>query len=181
MAMPSQRALAVAGEISRNRYVATASGGHESSADAQLDALAQCAESGSERGCRSCRLYAIGDEVVCRGTTRSADAFARRVPDGRLDQSLASVQRAYTLERVDRPPIGPWRDRHRMRLAHDHSAPDAPVRLLIGALVLAESANAQYLLSPPNNGGQPQPSAFALPLAPPGAFPGGRTPVNAER
>jgi hypothetical protein len=64
-AMPDQRALAIAGELRRNRWVAGAAGGRETSAEAQSIALQECqVRRQRQRMQDPCRLYAVGDEVV---------------------------------------------------------------------------------------------------------------------
>jgi hypothetical protein len=63
--LPPQRALAVAGELRRNDWVAGASGGHASRGEAEAGALAECAKRRAQRRMQApCRLYAVGDEVV---------------------------------------------------------------------------------------------------------------------
>src|SRR5262245_47958019 len=67
-ALPDQRALAIAGELSRNRWVAGASGGHATSDAAKKAALRECAlRRQRQRMQHACALYAIGDEVVWQG------------------------------------------------------------------------------------------------------------------
>src|SRR5262245_34166865 len=67
-AMPAQRALALAGTLRDNRWVAGAAGGHETSAQAQQEALRVCAIKRQRARMQfPCRLYAIGDKVVWSG------------------------------------------------------------------------------------------------------------------
>jgi len=64
-ALPEQRALAIAGELRQNRWVAGASGGHATPGEAETAALQECARRRLERRMQqACRLYAVGDEVV---------------------------------------------------------------------------------------------------------------------
>jgi hypothetical protein len=63
--MPAERALAIAGELRRDHWVAGASGGHASRADAEAAALAECSRRRAQRRMQApCALYAVGDEVV---------------------------------------------------------------------------------------------------------------------
>lgn len=64
-ALPEQRALAVAGELRQQRWVAGASGGHASAAEAEAAALSECRRRRARQRMRApCLLYASGDEVV---------------------------------------------------------------------------------------------------------------------
>lgn len=63
--LPEQRALAIAGELRQGRWVAGASGGHASVAEAEAQALGECRKRrGLQRMQAACHLYAVGDEVV---------------------------------------------------------------------------------------------------------------------
>ena len=67
-ALPEHRALAIAGDYRRDRWVAGASGRHASSQDAKTEALRECEKRRVERRFRAaCLLYAVGDEVVWTG------------------------------------------------------------------------------------------------------------------
>lgn len=62
--LPSQRALAVAGDP-RRQWVAGMVGGEATSEDAQRVALEQCGQRRAARRLRvPCRIYAVGDEIV---------------------------------------------------------------------------------------------------------------------
>ena len=64
-ALPAERALAIAGELRHDQWVAGASGGHASRADAEEAALAECGKRRAQRRMQApCVLYAVGDEVV---------------------------------------------------------------------------------------------------------------------
>jgi len=64
-ALPAERALAIAGELRHDQWVAGASGGHASRDDAEAAALAECSRRRAQRRMQApCVLYAIGDEVV---------------------------------------------------------------------------------------------------------------------
>lgn len=66
--LPEQRAIAIAGDPERDRWVTGASGGQESLEEAEEEALAECRRRRAKRRMQdSCRLYAIGDEVVWTG------------------------------------------------------------------------------------------------------------------
>ena len=68
LALPAERALAIAGDPRRDRWVTGASGGHESREEAEDGALAECRRRRAERRIQdACRLYATGDEVVWTG------------------------------------------------------------------------------------------------------------------
>jgi len=63
--IPSERALAIAGELRRDQWVAGASGGHDSMPEAEAGALAECQKRRVLRRIQApCSLYAVGDEVV---------------------------------------------------------------------------------------------------------------------
>src|SRR5262245_15467539 len=78
----------------------------------------------------------------------------------------------------DRP--GLWRGRHKMRThAMTLRRGTFAFACLAGAIALAGSAHARYLLSPPGNGGQLQiGTGLPLPIGTAGIFIGGMTPVN---
>lgn len=64
-ALPEQRALVVAGDLRRQRWVSGASGGHASAADAEEAALQECKRRRALRRIQApCLVYAVGDEVV---------------------------------------------------------------------------------------------------------------------
>ncbi len=68
-ALPEHRALSIAGDLSRSRWVAGATGGHASPADAEAASLRECRRRrAQERMQDACVLYAIGDEVVWDGS-----------------------------------------------------------------------------------------------------------------
>lgn len=67
-ALPPQRALAIAGELRVDRWVAGASGGHATRREAEEAAIAECRRRRTLRRLQDpCRLYAVGDEVVWSG------------------------------------------------------------------------------------------------------------------
>jgi hypothetical protein len=66
--LPAQRALAVAGDLRRERWVAGSSGGHATPAAAEESALRECrARRLRMRMQAACQLYAVGDEIVWPG------------------------------------------------------------------------------------------------------------------
>jgi hypothetical protein len=66
--LPDQRALAVAGNVEHDRFVAGSSGGHATIPDAEAAALRECgARRLKMRQQAACKLYAIGDEIVWPG------------------------------------------------------------------------------------------------------------------
>jgi hypothetical protein len=68
LALPAERALAIAGDPRRDRWVAGASGGHATRGQAEAAALLECRRRREMRRMRaSCALYAVGDEIVWRG------------------------------------------------------------------------------------------------------------------
>lgn len=68
LALPEQRALAIAGDPQRDRWVAGASGGHATRDQAEAEALLQCRMRRRARRLQAaCLLYAVGDEIVWRG------------------------------------------------------------------------------------------------------------------
>jgi hypothetical protein len=61
-------ALAIAGDLSRGRWVAGAAGGQPSSADAEVEALVECRKQRAMKRMQdACTLYAVGNEVVRTG------------------------------------------------------------------------------------------------------------------
>jgi hypothetical protein len=68
LALPAERALAIAGDPRRDRWVAGASGGHATRGGAEAAALLECRRRRGIRRMRAaCALYAVGDEIVWRG------------------------------------------------------------------------------------------------------------------
>ena len=68
LALPAERALAIAGDPRRDRWVTGASGGHDTRDGAEAEALSQCRmRRGMRRMQAACVLYAVGDEIVWRG------------------------------------------------------------------------------------------------------------------
>jgi hypothetical protein len=68
VALPAERALAIAGDPRRDRWVAGLSGGHATSGQAEAEALLECQKRrGASRLQAACALYAVGDEIVWRG------------------------------------------------------------------------------------------------------------------
>jgi hypothetical protein len=66
--LPEERALAVAGDLRRNPWVAGISGGRATREEAEEAALAACHERRTLRRIQdACQLYASGDEIVWRG------------------------------------------------------------------------------------------------------------------
>jgi hypothetical protein len=66
--MPSERAMAIAGDPRRDRWVIGASGGHATRDEATAEALRECQKRrGARRMQAACVLYAVGDEIVWRG------------------------------------------------------------------------------------------------------------------
>jgi hypothetical protein len=66
--LPEQRALAIAGSLRKDRFVAGASGGHQTMPDAEAAALRECrARRLARRQQAQCQLYAIGDEIIWPG------------------------------------------------------------------------------------------------------------------
>jgi hypothetical protein len=67
LALPAERALAIAGDPRRDRWVAGASGGHATRGQAEAEALSECQRRRAIRRLRAaCTLYAVGDEIVWR-------------------------------------------------------------------------------------------------------------------
>jgi hypothetical protein len=68
LALPAERALAIAGDPRRDRWVTAASAGHATREQAEAEALAQCRiRRGKRRMQAACVIYAVGDEIVWRG------------------------------------------------------------------------------------------------------------------
>jgi hypothetical protein len=68
LALPAERALAIAGDPRRDRWVTAASAGHATRDEAETAALAQCRmRRGMRRIQAACVLYAVGDKIVWRG------------------------------------------------------------------------------------------------------------------
>jgi hypothetical protein len=68
LALPEERALAIAGDPRRDRWVTGASGGHDTRGQAEAEALLQCRmRRGQRRMQAACVLYAVGDEIVWWG------------------------------------------------------------------------------------------------------------------
>ncbi len=66
--MPDQRALAIAGDPRRGRWVTAASGGHATKTAAKEDALRQCRVRRKIRRLQpACVLYALGNQIVWHG------------------------------------------------------------------------------------------------------------------
>ena len=67
LALPAERALAIAGDPRRGRWVTGASGGHATRDRAEVEALSRCrVRRGMRRMQAACVLYAVGDEIVWR-------------------------------------------------------------------------------------------------------------------
>ena len=63
--LPAERALAIAGDLRNDQWVAGAAGGRASRAEAKEAALAECSRRRAQRRMQMpCGLYAVGDEVV---------------------------------------------------------------------------------------------------------------------
>jgi hypothetical protein len=68
LSLPAERALAIAGDPRRDRWVTGASAGHATRDRAEAEALAKCRiQRGIHRMQAACVLYAVGDEIVWRG------------------------------------------------------------------------------------------------------------------
>jgi hypothetical protein len=68
LALPEERALVVAGDPRRDRWVSGASGGHASPEEAEGEAFLECQRRRAERRLQEpCQLYAVGEEVVWAG------------------------------------------------------------------------------------------------------------------
>jgi hypothetical protein len=67
-ALPNERALAIAGDLRRDVWVAGSSGGHATRAGAEEAALRECrGRRQRDRAQAQCQLYAVGDEIVWPG------------------------------------------------------------------------------------------------------------------
>jgi len=63
--IPDQRALAIAGDPRRNRWVTAASGGHSTRIEAEEGALRECRVRRKIRRLQpACVLYAVGKQIV---------------------------------------------------------------------------------------------------------------------
>jgi hypothetical protein len=68
LALPAERALAIAGDPGRDRWVAASSSGHPNREHAEAEAISRCrTRRGLRRMRAECVLYAVGDEIVWRG------------------------------------------------------------------------------------------------------------------
>jgi len=66
--LPTERALAIAGDPRRDRWVTGASGGRASREEAEEGALEECRRRRAERRLQdACQLYAVADEIVWEG------------------------------------------------------------------------------------------------------------------
>lgn len=66
--LPEERALAVAGDLRRNPWVAGVVGGYATREEAEEAALAACRVRRHQRRMQdACQLYASGDEVLWQG------------------------------------------------------------------------------------------------------------------
>ncbi len=67
--LPRPRALAIAGELRHNQWVAGASGGHATPSEAEAGALRECRKRRLERRIVApCQIYAIDDQIVREGS-----------------------------------------------------------------------------------------------------------------
>ena len=67
LAMRRERAMAIAGDPRRDRWVVAVTGGHAERAQAEAEAIRQCkVQRGARRMQAACVLYAVGDEIVWR-------------------------------------------------------------------------------------------------------------------
>jgi len=67
-ALASERAIAIAGDPRRHRWVTGVSGGQATLEKAEEEALLQCRiRRGARRMQAECVIYAVGDEIVWRG------------------------------------------------------------------------------------------------------------------
>jgi hypothetical protein len=67
-ALPPERALAIAGDPRRDRWVVGISAGHATRDEAETEALAQCRMRRALRRMQAaCVLYAVGDEITWPG------------------------------------------------------------------------------------------------------------------
>jgi hypothetical protein len=66
--LPDQRALAIAGNLRQDRFVAGLSGGHATIPEAEAAALRECGVRRLRaRQQAACQIYAIGDRIVWPG------------------------------------------------------------------------------------------------------------------
>ena len=66
--LPNQRAMAMAGELRRERWVVGIASGHASRAAAEAAAMRECHMRRARARMQSpCRIYAAGDEIVWEG------------------------------------------------------------------------------------------------------------------
>jgi hypothetical protein len=66
--LKAERALAIAGELRHDHWVAGASGGHATRGEAEARALVECRRRRAQRRMQApCLLYAVGDEVTWPG------------------------------------------------------------------------------------------------------------------
>ncbi len=66
--LQDERALAIAGDPRRHRWVSAASGGHDLRSEAEEGALTGCRSRRAARRMQAaCVLYAVGDEIVWDG------------------------------------------------------------------------------------------------------------------
>jgi len=66
--LPAHRALAIAGDLSRQRWIAGATGGRASPGEAEAAALRECRKQRAKARMQdACVLYAIGNELVWTG------------------------------------------------------------------------------------------------------------------
>ena len=66
--LPTERAMAIAGDPRRDRWVMGLSGGHKTQEQAEANALSRCRRQRRTRRMQAaCVLYAVGDEVVWQG------------------------------------------------------------------------------------------------------------------
>jgi hypothetical protein len=67
-ALSAERALAIAGDPRRDRWVAGVAGGHASRSEAEAEALTECRRRRAARRLQAaCALYAVGSEIVWSG------------------------------------------------------------------------------------------------------------------
>jgi hypothetical protein len=65
LAMPAQRAMAIAGDPRRDRWIVGMTGGHRERGQAEAEAIRQCKlRRGVRRMQAACVLYAVGSEIV---------------------------------------------------------------------------------------------------------------------
>ena len=67
-ALPDQRALAVAGDLDTERWVAGLASGHRDRASAREAALAEClAQRRRQRMQSPCKIFSVGSKILWRG------------------------------------------------------------------------------------------------------------------